>query len=138
MNKGVLAGFGRDGKAADSRMLTFDLDGGGSAIGTGAKVKYKTVPIDVTVIGWRLMGGPSGSIVLDVWAARAANFPPVVAGTLIASGGTKPTLASATFAENIDLHGWTCDLDAGDVLEINVDSCTTTTRAIFELNVIPR
>lgn len=137
MNKGSYSGFGRDGKVADARMLTFDLDDGtGSAIATGAKARYKTVPFDCTIVGWRLMGNVSGSIVLDVWADRAANFPPTVADTV--TGTSKPTLSSGVFAENTDLHSWICDLDLGDVIEINVDSCTTTVRAVLELLAVPR
>lgn len=137
MNRGVLVGFGRDGASAAARQLSFDLDDGtGSAVATGAKARYTTVPYDCTVVGWRLMGNVSGSIVLDVWAAPSALFPPVVANTLITAG--KPTLTTAVFAEATDLHSWQTELQAGDVLEINVDSCTTTVRAVLELTIIPR
>lgn len=119
-----------------TRVIRVIVDGGGSALTTGAKKVYVTVPIDCTITKARLLADQSGSVVLDVWKDTYANFPPTVADTITASA--KPTLSSAQKSEDSTLTGWTTTLAAGDIIEVNVDSATTVTKAILDLFVRPR
>lgn len=128
---GVTGATGPTG--ASGRVLRFVIDGGGSAITTGAKKAYLTVPVACTITKARLLADVSGSIVVDIWKDSYANFPPTVADTITASA--KPTLSSAQKSEDSTLTGWTTSLAAGDVLEINVDSATTITKAYLDLFV---
>ena len=114
------------------RTLTVVIDGGGSAITTGAKGVYLTVPWDCTLTGWRVLADQSGSITLDVWKDTYANFPPSVADTMISSG-TKPVLSTAQKNEDLTIDWATTSLTSGDVLEVNVDSVATVTRVRLEL-----
>lgn len=106
-----------------STTLQIPFDGGGAAIAAGTKL-YVQVPWTVTVTGWRLVSGSgSGSIVIDVWKAAFANFPPTILDTV--TGTEKPTLSSAETAEDLNLTTWTdVTWDAGEWLCFNIDSAT--------------
>lgn len=119
--------------AAADRVLRIVLDGGGSAITTGAKKAYLSVPAACTIVKWRILADVSGSIVLDLWKDTYANYPPTVADTITASA--KPTLTTAIKAESSTLTGWTTALAAGDIIEVNVDSITAVTKVYLDLFV---
>jgi hypothetical protein len=108
------------------------VDGSGGVITTGQK-GYVRIPYDFTITSWTLIGSPSGSITFDIW--RRANAIPTVANTIIGVGGTKPSLASATYATSSTLTNWTITGSTGDVIGWNVDSATTTTIATLQLFV---
>lgn len=114
-----------------SRMITVVIDGAGSAVTTGAKKVYVSVPYSGTITKWRVVADQTGSTVLDIWKDTFANFPPTVAKTITASA--KPTLSSARTAESSTLTGWTTSVAAGDVIEVNVDSAATVTKLVLTL-----
>ncbi len=108
------------------------IDGGGSAITTGVKLDIE-VPFACTITQVTTLADQSGSIVVDIWKDTYANYPPTVADTITASA--KPTLSSATKAQDSTLTGWTKTIAAGDTLRFNVDSITTCTRVTISLKV---
>lgn len=110
--------------------LAFTIDGGGSAITTGIKGDLR-VPFKCTINSVTTLADQSGSIVIDIWKDTYANYPPTVADTITASA--KPTISSATKAEDTTLTGWTTSVAAEDILRFNVDSCTTITRCVVSL-----
>lgn len=110
--------------------LPFIIDGGGSAITTGVK-GFIEIPYAGTIQSVRLLADQSSSIVVDLWKDTYANYPPTVADTITASA--KPTISSATKAEDTTLTGWTTSVSAGDILGVNVDSATTVTRVTLSL-----
>jgi hypothetical protein len=97
---------------------------------------YVTIPFSCTITGWVLVGDASGSIVLDLWKAPVADFPPLVADTM--TGTEKPTLSAGQIAQDLSLTTWDGDIDAGDVLAVNVDSCTGLEQVVLTLYAIPR
>ena len=110
--------------------IPFIIDGGGATITTGVK---GFIPVDVTctIISATLLADQSGSIVVDIWKDTYANYPPTIADTITASA--KPTLSSATKAQDTTLTGWTTSISAGDILGFNVDSITTCQRVTVAL-----
>lgn len=112
--------------------ITFIIDGGGSTITTGVKGDLE-VPFACTITQSTLLGDQSGSIVIDIWKDTYGNFPPTVADTITASA--KPTLSSATKAQDATLTGWTTSVAAGDTLRFNVDSVSSIQRATLSLKV---
>jgi len=112
--------------------ITFVIDGGGSAITTGIKGDLE-IPFACAINRVTLLADPSGSIVVDIWKDTYANYPPTVADTITASA--KPTLSSATKAQDSTLTGWTTAIAAGDTLRFNVDSAATVTRVTLSLKV---
>lgn len=116
------------------RLVRFVIDGGGSAITTGAKKAYLTVPFSGVITKSRLLADQSGSIVVDVWKDTYANFPPVDADSITASA--PPTLSGAQKSEDSTLTGWTTTINAGDILEVNVDSVATVTKVFLDLFVL--
>lgn len=117
------------------RIVGAVLDGGGSVLTTGAKKAYVSIPLAGTITKWRILADVSGSIVIDIWKALYANYPPTVANTITASA--LPTVSSAIKNESSTLTGWTTSVAAGDVLEFNINSVTTITRARIELFITP-
>lgn len=119
---------------ADSMIasITFIIDGGGSAITTGIKGDLE-IPFNCTINRVTLLADQSGSIVIDIWKDTYANYPPTVADTIVASA--KPTITTATKAQDSTLTGWTTSVIAGDTLRFNVDSITTLTRVVLSLKV---
>jgi ribosome-binding ATPase YchF (GTP1/OBG family) len=108
------------------------IDGAGSAITTGVK-GFIRVPYACTITKATLLADQAGSIVVDVWKDSYANYPPTVADTITASA--KPTLSTATKSEDATLTGWTTAISAGDVLGFKVDSASTLTRVVLQLEI---
>ncbi|RTL20768.1 MAG: hypothetical protein EKK55_17435 [Rhodocyclaceae bacterium] len=106
------------------------IDGGGSAITTGAK-GYFRVPYDCTVVGWTILADQSGDIVVDVKKGTYAGFPT----TASIAGTEKPTLSAAQKNQDTGLTTWTTALAADDVLEYVVDSAATVQRVTVLLHV---
>lgn len=101
------------------------LDGGGSALTTGIKFRFR-VPWACNVPSWQIVADQAGSCVLDLWKDTYTNYPPAVADTF--TGAEKPTLSTAIKNEDTSLNGgagWS--LAAGDWVFVNVDSATTVT-----------
>lgn len=112
--------------------LNFLIDGGGSAIATGAKGDV-VIDFDCVIESVTLLADQSGSIVVDLWKDTYANFPPTVADTITASA--KPTLSSAAKSQDTTLTGWTTAITAGQTLRVNVDSAATVTRVTLALKL---
>lgn len=112
--------------------ISIVLDGLGSVFGTGPLLD---VPVSFNCIIRRvtLLADGIGSLVLDIWKAPFASFPPTVADSIVAA--TKPTLSGAAKYQDSSLVGWSTALLDNDVLRINVDSCSGITRATLTLDV---
>lgn len=104
--------------------ICFIIDGGGSAVTTGAKT-WVRASTTFTIGGVQTTADQSGSCVIDIWKDSYANFPPTDADTITAAA--PPTLSTAQKAEDTTLTGWTKTITAGDYLRVNVDSCSTVT-----------
>lgn len=120
--------------AARSLVFGIVIDGGAAAITTGIK-GFVRIPVTCTITKVTVLSidaaVTAGSIVVDLWKDTYANYPPDVADTITASA--KPTLSSATASEDSTLTGWTTSVTAGDVIGFNVDSATTVTKVLVEL-----
>ena len=112
--------------------FNYIIDGGGSAITTGIKSDIE-IPFDCTITSVTLLGDQSGSIVIDLWKTTYSAFDnsthPVVGDSITASA--KPTLSSASKSTDSTLTGWTKSITSGDIIRVNVDSCTTTERCVL-------
>lgn len=113
--------------------ITLGLDGGGSTITTGIKSDVY-VPYSGTIQSVTLLADQSGSIVVDIWKAAYASFPPTVANTITASA--LPTITSAVKNQNTTLTGWTTTINAGDTLRFNVNSATSITKLNMVLKIM--
>lgn len=115
------------------RDITLSLDGGGSAI-TSPLTRYVTIPYAGTITGWYLTADQIGSIIIDIWKDIAAGHPPTDADSI--TNGHEPTLNSAAIGNDIDLSDWSeVEIEAGDVIAFNVDSCTAITAVTLTLRV---
>jgi hypothetical protein len=115
----------------DKFAVGFMIDGAGATITTGVK-GYFRIPWAATITKVSLLADQSGAIVLDLWKDTYANFPPLDADSITASA--LPTItASGTKSEDSTLTGWTTSVAAGDIIAVNVDSCTSHTRVTMTL-----
>lgn len=110
--------------------FNFEVDGGGSAITTGAKGQW-SAPTSCTITGWVLSADQSGSCVVDVLKSSYSSFPT----TASIASTDKPTLSSSQKAENLAVSAWTTAVSAGDFIQINVNSATTVQRINLVINV---
>ncbi len=92
-----------------------------NVIATGVK-GYIEIPYDMTIESVRLYASQSGSIVIDLWEDTYDNFPPTDADSFTSS--TPPTITSSTKGYVTDFTGWSLFLAKGNIIGINVDSCT--------------
>ena len=106
-----------------------------SGITTGLKDAYITIPCACTLTKWELFSDVVGDLVLDLWNAGYAGFPPSVAGSV--TGTLPPTLSSADKATDDVLDGWTTTYAAGDKLLVNVDSAATVNVGVLEMYFTP-
>ena len=109
------------------------LGGGDSAISTGVKVDIE-VPFNCTLKSCRMFADQTGSITVDIWKDSYTNFPPDNDDS-ITDAGTNPAISSGVKMEDTTLTNWTTSLTKGDILRINVDSCSTITRCTLSLGV---
>jgi len=112
--------------------ISMIIDGGASVITTGLK-GYLEIPFACTIQAVTLLADVSGSIVVDIWKDTYANYPPVVADTIVASA--KPTISAALKSQNTTLTGWNTTINAGDILGFNVDSVATIKKLTLSLKV---
>ncbi len=118
------------------RAFGITIGDGSTTITTGVK-GFVMVPFAGTITKATLLStdgsATSCSIVLDIWKDSYANYQPTIADTITASA--KPTLSSATKAEDATLTGWTTSIAAGAIFGFNVDSVTACTRVTLILTV---
>jgi hypothetical protein len=114
------------------RDIVFVIDGGGAAITTGIK-GVTVVDYDCTVVGWTIIGEPDGAIVVDVNRSTFAGYP-----TTASIAGTElPTItATNDTGQDTNLTSWST-INAGDIIEFEVDSITTIQRCTVVLKVRP-
>lgn len=99
------------------------VDGAGTVLTTGSKgVRY--IPWDCTITGWDIRSDVSGSCVFNVKRASVS-----LAGT------EKPTLSASSSNADLTLSTWTTSLLAGDVVEFEIESASTITRATLTILV---
>ena len=110
--------------------VTFDAGGAEIAVSSKGDVY---APYAAVIQEAVILADQAGDIVVDIWKAAYASFPPTVAGTICAAA--KPTLSDTDSYRDTTLTGWTTALAAGDVLRFNVDSSNTLTRAVVALKV---
>ncbi len=115
------------------KTINFIIDGGGSAITTGIKGQL-VVDFNCEVVEWAIIGLPTGAIVVDVSRSTFAGFPT----TTTLSATEKPTItATNDTGEDRTLTTWS-DINAGDILEFEVDSVATIQRCTVALKVRPK
>ena len=113
-------------------VISYVIDGGGSAIGTGVKGQL-SIPFACTIKSATLLADQSGSAVVDIWVAPFGAALPTVSNTITA--GAYPTLSSAVTSQNSTLTGWTKAIAANSVIVYNVRSASTVTRLTIALAV---
>ena len=112
------------------------INGNGSVITTGQKGGFITIPYSGIITGWDIEStngitgaALTGAIVIDVWKADYASFPPTVANTIF---GTKPSLSAQS---KNSATGLSIAVTAGDKIGINIDSVTTCVLVNFSLSI---
>lgn len=115
----------------------FEFGDGSAVIPTGFAGFYPA-RFAGTIVDWTLLsvdaGTPiSGSIVVDIWKAAYASFPPNSGNTITASA--RPTISSTNKATNSTLTGWTTSVASSDVFAFNVVSVTSLTKVILVLRI---
>lgn len=108
------------------------IEGNGFAITTGIKGDI-IVPYGCTITGYTIVSDQTGSISIDLWKDTYANYPPVDADSITAAAPV--TITSAVKGQDATLTGWAKSLVGGDIIRLNVDSCTSITRVSVILNV---
>jgi hypothetical protein len=104
----------------------------GSVIRTGVK-SYFVVPQKCNIVGMMLVADQVGSLVVDIYRTSFAQFPPTEGSSI--TFGSRPTLSNAQSIEDRALINWSTTLNRGDVLAINVLSCTKITNFSLALLV---
>lgn len=120
------------GGGSNEAIISFIVDGGGSAISTGI-VGDLSIQFNCEIKEVMMLADQSGSAVVDIWMADFASYPPTVANTITAS--TPPTISSALKSRDTTLTGWTRNLILGDTLRYNVNSASSITRLLISLKV---
>jgi hypothetical protein len=113
-----------------TQVIGLVIDGGGSTPATGAK-GFIAVPFNCIITGWTMLADVSGSDQITISKGTYASYPTV--SSIVASA--PPNLSGAQKNTTSTLTGWTTSLNAGDILSFNLDSATTVTRIVLELQV---
>lgn len=109
--------------------IPFSFDqGSGTVLTTGVK-GWIVVDNDLEVTGWSLIAEPDGALVIDVNRSTWAGYP-----TTSSIAGTELPTITATNDQGQDyaITSWS-DINAGDVIEFEIDSVTTCERFSLSL-----
>lgn len=112
-----------------THIITFSIDGGGTAISTGDLNVFPTAAFSCTISRVDVSGNPSGSIAVDIW--KAAGAIPTSANKISASAPV--TLSTAVLNQNASRAGWTTAVSSGDVFGATVSSATTIQKATVQI-----
>jgi hypothetical protein len=110
-------------------VITFAINGGGSAITTGALGVFPTADYACTINRYDVSGTPSGSITVDIW--KAAGAIPTSSDKISASAPV--TLSSTTLNQNGSLAGWSKTVTAGDVFGGTIASASAVTAVTVQI-----
>lgn len=110
--------------------ISFGKDYAGNVVATGIQGDLE-VPFACVITAATLLANTSGNLVIDIWKAPFASFPPVVGNSIV--GAAPPTLSAAASSRNTTLTGWTTTINAGDILRFNVNSSATVSRFTLSL-----
>jgi hypothetical protein len=114
-------------------MINVLMDNGADAL-TGI-VGDITLAFNIHVRSWRLTADAAGSMLMGLWEDTFANFPPTSVDAMH-EGETGPYLLTGDSAkrEVTDTSGWSAPTGAaGNMIRINIDSCTGITRAALAI-----
>lgn len=112
--------------------ININIDGGGTEIADGIVGDF-VIRWDCTITGWQILGDQSGDITVDLWKCTYAQFDNSahpVAGDSI--WGTKPAISGA---HKNTASGLSIALVKGQVIRVNVDSCTSIEKCHLHLDV---
>ncbi len=113
--------------------LTMVIGNGVAVIATGVK-GYIRFPFDCELVSSTILADVSGAIKIDLWVDVFGNYPPDNSDTI--TGGNEPEIAaSGTTDEDTSLTSWDKSCAVGDVMGINVDSCTSIKQVTLQLRV---
>lgn len=107
--------------ATQQHNITFVINGGGTAITTGALGSFPTAAYSCTINRTDISADQSGSITVDIWK-KAGAIP--ASGDKI-SASAPVTLSSAQLNQNGSISGWTTTVTSGDVFGGTVASAAT-------------
>lgn len=133
----LLAGKASGGHTHAWNSITGKIGGFAVPLGDGVNVisvgSYLDVrmPYNLVISRVSLMSDVSGSMVVDLRVDTWGNYPPTSADSICASA--KPTLSSASKAEDTTLTGWTTSVAEGTVVRIYVESCSSIHQATLEI-----
>jgi hypothetical protein len=112
------------------------IDGAAQVITPGVK-GFLEVSAGCTITGVTLLStdpaATVGSLVIDIWKAPYASFPPTIANTI--TGTARPTITNDNQSRDTTLTGWTTAIAAGDILAFVVVSANTITKATITLTL---
>lgn len=127
-NQGATGPTGNTGSTGPSQLfgVTFIIDGGGSAIGTGLK-GWLHFDFAWTINEITMLADQTGSIVVDLWkttySAYAPGTHPVIADSI--TGAAVPTITTAAKMQDSTLTGWTTAVSIDDIIAFDVTSAAT-------------
>jgi hypothetical protein len=117
--------------ATGTRVLQFLLNGAGATPSTGVFAQI-SVPYSCTIAGWVITADQTGSAIVDILRSTYAAFPT----TASIAGTDKPTLSGAQKNEDLTLTGWgSTAINAGDILQANLNSIATVTQVFVTLYI---
>jgi hypothetical protein len=112
--------------------ITLSKDNNGVTLPTGIQGDVY-IPFSGSITGVTILTDISGSMVMDIWRASYASYPPTAGNSIC--GGNYPTLVSAIKYQNTTLTSWTLGVTAGDILRFNINSVSSITRYTIELTL---
>lgn len=120
---------------APFRSIGITIGDGVNVITTGIKGAIQ-VPFTCTILSWTILSTDpsitSGSISIDILKSTYAGYSGSLASIVAAA---PPAVTTATKNTSSTLTGWTTAITAGDVIQFNVSSITSLTRAVLQLRV---
>ncbi len=107
------------------------IDGNGAVPSTGSKGFIGPLPFSGTIIRWTLTADLAGDAQITLKKCGYGAYP--IAASIVAAAPV--VLSSADKAEDTDLTGWTKAVEAGDFVEVVLDSVSTCTVLLLAVEI---
>jgi hypothetical protein len=91
------------------------------------------VPWSGTILAATLITDVSSSTGLDIWKTNYAQYPPLVANTIVASA--LPTMTASVKYQDTTLTGWQKSFASNDVFKFIIYSNSAATQITLNLDV---
>lgn len=104
----------------------------GTPIVPGLGKEYYAASYRGKIVGWRIVGQPSGSVEVDI--LKTHDSIPTTLDSI--TGSEIPSLVNQQINSDTELTTWTTEVEPGDIFGVNILSATDVENLVLTISII--